>query len=318
MSPSNHSSRNPAKPAQVGVSSLQHESRSALSNRTDDSTVIDVEGSSGQGPLSGAGVGSGGQAGTGAGGVGSQDLGSRTKRQSARSGPPQVSKSDQPSATSTTHTDTRGSTTTPLGFLAWSLSGIMASLLAYGWGGSFWGSSVPPVTGDQELDDYMASPEGLLVWASNPKASGLFYGWDVKRLLFWSLVFIVFCVIGECPRTQGRSRKPFESRRSDDAFLLSLLVCDSLGVQPERDVVPDVPERTVFSETSARSASPRDGIGICTGKRYGACTGKFRQEQTNWIERRVDSSTVIVNTFSSNNINSISTNIIINVTFITA
>lgn len=157
--------------------------------------ALSVEGSSGQGPLSGAGIG---------GGVES-DSGSRTKRSAASPGQ-QSSRPDRPPAgTSSSSTieiggkdvDKNGSTT-PLGFLVWSISGIMASLAAYGWGGSFWKTK----SLQEQMDDILLVP-----YMSDPD-SGTVYGWDIKRLLFWWFVLVMFGVIGE-------SSNRLETVRSD-------------------------------------------------------------------------------------------------------
>lgn len=195
MSPSNHSSRNPVKPAQVGALPLQQESQQPATFPLNDASTPGTS-SSGPGPLSGPGPAGGG--------IG-PDSGSRAKRQAARSGL-QVSRTDQlpaglgPSSSTTTvdvdvnNEGNLNGSTTPLGFLAWSVSGIMASLLAYGWGGSLWRSK----TIDEQLDEMLfgLEGEGGSVQALSA-GSGLLYGWDIKRLLFWWLVLVVFCVIGE-------------------------------------------------------------------------------------------------------------------------
>jgi hypothetical protein len=83
------------------------------------------------------------------------------------------------------------STTSPVGLFLWSFSGIMASALAYGWGGWIWQTAV------KSDEQYVDLFDGHGVEGTSSRISGLLYGWDMKRLLFWCLVAAVFCVIGE-------------------------------------------------------------------------------------------------------------------------
>ena len=157
MSPSNHTQRIPAKPATVGSVSQ------------DTPQVKDIADFVGAGRASGGNGTSSGQG--------------RTKSTPATS----LLDIDN-SAVSTL---SPASATSPVGLFIWCFSGIMASALAYGWGGWFWQTAVKS---DEQFGDMFVGDE---VDNALPRVAGALYGWDLKRLLFWSLVMVVFCIIGK-------------------------------------------------------------------------------------------------------------------------
>ena len=157
VSPSNHTPRIPAKPATVGSISQ------------DTPQLKDIADFVGEGRASGGNGTSSGQG--------------RTKPT------PATTLSDiNDSAVSTV---SPASATSPVGLFIWCFSGIMASALAYGWGGWFWQTAVKT---DEQFGDVFVGDE---INGALPRVAEALYGWDIKRLLFWSLVLIVFCIIGK-------------------------------------------------------------------------------------------------------------------------